>query len=192
MLIDHHLPMVIIVGTSHSIQIGLDGVNVAADEEFKLFLEKLCKARKIRAIAEEMNTEALAERNCATSIPARLAESLQIQHRFCDPCRTERTTLGIFQENDIRAQAFLSGWPETEISTRILAEHTKRERYWLNQLRSLNRWPVLFVCGANHVCSFHALLGQEDVTACVETEDWEYNNTVAKSGVAHKFSSCQD
>ena len=53
--------MVIIVGTSHSIQMGLDGVNVAADEEFKLFLKKLCKARKIRAIAEEMNTETLAE-----------------------------------------------------------------------------------------------------------------------------------
>ena len=61
MLIDHYLPMVIIVGTSHSIQMGLDGVNIAADEEFKLFLKKLCKARKIRAIAEEMNTETLAE-----------------------------------------------------------------------------------------------------------------------------------
>lgn len=150
--------MVIVVGTSHSIQLGTEGINHSVCEELRVFLEDLCRTYDIRTIAEEMSAEALTESKCANSVPMRLDESLQLQHWFCDPGRLERVRLGIYQENDIRAQAFLSGWSESEISARILASHAIRERYWLNELRALNHWPVLFVCGADHVASFCALL----------------------------------
>lgn len=164
--------MVIVVGTSHPIQIGADDVNRAAGEELKAFLENLCRTYEIRAVAEEMNAEALAENQCSTSVPMRLADSLGLEHWFCDPNRSARVTLGIYQENGIRAEAFLQGCSEGQISSRVADSHAMRERYWLDRLRALNQWPVLFVCGADHVASFCVLLEHEAIAAHVAAKDW--------------------
>lgn len=180
--------LVIIVGTSHSIQ---NGAHRAASEELKAFLENLCRTYEIRDVAEEMNIEALSERKLSASVPMQLANSLRLEHRFCDPERAERVALGIFQENDIRAQAFLSGWTKAEILSRLAESQTKRERYWLDELRALNQWPVLFVCGADHVASFCALLKQEAIAVHVAAKDWTPNSTVerdARNGGARSSS----
>ena len=164
--------MVIVVGTSHLIQMGTDDGNAETGEEFLAFLESLCRTHEVRAVAEEMDAEALAECGCLTSIPMRLAQSLGVNHRFCEPNRSDRARLGILQENPIRAKGFLSNWSEAEISSRVLDEHMKRERYWLDQIRDLNQWPVLFVCGANHVASFCDLLAREGLAASIGAADW--------------------
>ena len=75
-----HQAKIIVVGTSHTIQI--------ADPELKPFLENLCREFNVRAVAEEMNEEALAEKDCSASIPMQIASALQMPHRFCDPNRT--------------------------------------------------------------------------------------------------------
>ncbi len=166
--------MVIVVGTSHTIQ--------TADLDLKLFLERLCREFKVRAVAEEMSEEALAEKSCAASIPMQVASALRVPHRFCDPNRVERAKLEIRQENDIRVEAFLSNstLSESEIAACIAESHAKRERYWLEQLRGLSVWPVLFICGANHVASFCQLLKQQGIVAHVAAEDWASNNTVER------------
>ncbi len=167
--------MVVVVGTSHTIQI--------ADLDLKPFLESLCQEFKVHAIAEEMNEEALAEKNCTASIPMRVASAVQIPHRFCDPNRAERVKLGIRQENDIRISAFPSTLPESEVAMRLAESHARRERHWLEQLRSLNLWPVLFVCGADHVASFCHLLKQKDIAVHIAEEDWASNNTVERDAL---------
>ena len=159
--------MVIVVGTSHTIQ--------TTDLTLQPYLESLVQKFNIRAVAEEMNEMALAERNCTESIPRQVASVLQIPHRFCDPNRAERVQLGILQENDIRISAFPSSLPEAEVAKRVAESHAKRERYWLEQLRSLNLWPVLFVCGADHVTSFRQLLTAEGVAVHIAAEDWSAN-----------------
>lgn len=166
--------MVIVVGTSHTIQI--------ADPELKPFLERLCREFNVRAVAEEMNEEALAEKDCAASIPMNVASALQLPHRFCDPNRAERTKLEIRQENEIRVLAWLANsvLSESEIAARVTESYAKRERYWLEQLGSLNVWPVLFICGADHVTSFCNLLKQQSIAAHVAAEDWASNNTVVR------------
>lgn len=164
--------MIIIVGTSHTIQV--------SDLELKPFLESLCQEFKVHAVAEEMNEEALAEKHCTASIPMQVASELQIPHRFCDPNMTERVKLGIRQENDIRISAFPCTLAEPEVAACLAESHAKRERYWLEQLRSLNLWPVLFVCGADHVASFCHLLKQEDIVVHIAAEDWASNYTVER------------
>lgn len=162
--------MVIVVGTSHTIQI--------ADPALKPFLESLCREFNVRAVAEEMNKEALAEKDCAASIPMLVAGALQMPHRFCDPNRAERSKLAIHQENEIRVRAWLANTtpPESEVAARVMESYAKREKYWLEELRDLNLWPVLFICGADHVASFSHLLKQEGVVAHVAAEDWASNN----------------
>lgn len=166
-----HQAKIIVVGTSHTIQI--------ADPELKPFLETLCREFNVLAVAEEMNEEALAEKDCTASIPMQIASALQMPHRFCDPNRTEREKLEIRQENQIRTQAWLSNstLSESEIAARVTESHVKRERYWLEQLHSLNVWPILFICGANHVASFCKLLKQQSIAAHVAAEDWGSSNT---------------
>lgn len=169
---------IVIVGTSHSIQVATDGDNAPAGNELQDFLVDLCRVHRIRAVAEEMSAEALAQYNRAMSVPMRVAESLKIEHRCCDPDNAERAKLGICQdENLMRARGFLEGLSENEIASRVVAEHTKRERYWLHQIRSLNQWPVLFICGANHVAAFQSLLEHEGLAALVAANDWAFNST---------------
>ncbi len=164
--------MIIVIGTGHTTQI--------ADLKLKPFLESLCQEFNVLAVAEEMNEEALAEKSCVASIPMQVASALGIPHRFCDPNRTQRAELKIRQENDIRISAFPSTLPESEVAARLAESHAKRERYWLEQLCGLNLWPVLFVCGADHVASFCHLLKQEAIVTHVAAKDWASNNTVER------------
>lgn len=178
--------MVIVVGTRHSIQAGADSSYRAASEDLKSFLESLCRTYDVQGVAEEMSTEALAEKKCSASVPMRLANFLGLEHRLCDPERSERDRLGICQENDIRAQAFSQNWSEAKISSSLVESHTKREQYWLGKLRNLNRWPVVFVCGADHVDSFCALLEQEAFSVHVAAKDWTSSNMVATAVRDHQ------
>src|SRR5688572_28678634 len=91
---------VVVVGTSHTIQ--------TTDSTLKPFLEMTGRKFNVKAVAEEMNEQALAEKACTVSMPMQVARELQVPHRFCDPDRATRAKLGIRQENDIRVDAFLS------------------------------------------------------------------------------------
>lgn len=157
--------MVIIVGTSHTIQ--------TTDIELRAFLELLCREYNVRGVAEEMSTQALTEKGCSVSIPMDVSRTLGVPHRFCDPDREKRAKLGIRQENDIRLDGFLSNssLSEAEVAACLAESNARRERYWLDQLRQFNVWPVLFVCGANHVTSFTRLLKQEGVVVHIAAED---------------------
>lgn len=164
-----HGTMIIIVGTSHTIQ--------TTDLELKPFLTRLNQEFKVCAVAEEMSEETLAEKGCTASIPMQVASVLHLPHRFCDPNREERAELNIRQENDIRAQAFLSNptLSEPEIQKLIAESYVKREQYWFERLRDLNLWPALFICGADHVKSFSQLVKQQGVAAHVAAKDWASN-----------------
>lgn len=158
--------MIIVVGTSHTIQ--------TADLELKSFLENLCQEFKVRAVAEEMNEEALAEKICAASIPMQVASTLQLPHRLCDPNRGKHAQLEIHQENDIRIQAWLSQTTlsESEVAVRIAESHAKRERYWLEQLGDLDLWPVLF---AEQITSHHfASSSSSKVFLCTSQQSTGY------------------
>lgn len=156
--------MIILIGTSHPIQI--------ADLGLKSYLEGLWQKFNVRAVAEEMNQEALVENSCVASIPMQVASALRIPHRFCDPNMTQRAELNILQENGIRILIRRSKLPESEVAKRLEESYAKRERYWLEQLRDLNLWPVLFVCGADHVASFCKLLEQEIIVVHIAATDW--------------------
>jgi len=159
---------VVLVGTAHSIQTAVGD----AGAEFRGFLEVLCRTHSVRAVAEEMSGEALAKCTRAVSIPQELATALMLEHRFCDPDTTERARFGIHQENDIRASVMFEKCSEEDVQSRIREEYEKRERYWLEQLRALAKWPVLFICGANHVKPFQMLLIREQLSVLVAANDW--------------------
>jgi hypothetical protein len=157
-------PRVILVGTAHTIQL--------SSEEFGVFVEALCRRHCVRALAEELSYEAMLARDVSSSICIGVAARLKVPHVFCDPDTQERLRLGILQENDIRADGFARGWSAGEIQLQVEHSYRKRERNWSNRLQSLNRWPVLFVCGASHVKNFVQVLSHADIGAYVAALDW--------------------
>jgi len=162
----------LVLGTDHRYQTRDTDFAEVQHNAFAQFVAETCRAYGICAIAEENNTQALAEASVEESVPQRIAHTLGLTHQHCDPDRATRTKLGIRQENDIRAQAFLERWSETVVQEKLEASHRARERYWLQQIIALNVWPVLFVCGADHSTSLLSLLPEHDVQVELVANDW--------------------
>lgn len=129
-------------------------------------------AYKVVAFAEEYNFEALDEKGKKGTVIEIMARELAMSHRYCDPDRQTRAKLGIFQENDIRAMAFLEGTTESIIQQRIEKSMRDREHYWLEQIEEFNMWPVLFICGAVHSWPFFNLLQANNIDAILIAKDW--------------------
>jgi len=164
-------PTVVLVGTSHTLQLGL-GTPASADR-LAVFLSETSRTHNVRHIAEEMNADALAEKDVFRSIPMVVAKKLGLSHCFCDPTPDERKRLGIVQENDVRAGFLFKTAPPEEIEARVRAEYDKRENVWFARLRDYDQWPALFVCGSNHVQTFGQVLAANGIIVSVAAEDWD-------------------
>jgi len=159
---------VILIGTGHKHQ--WPGVPTA--DEFRAFIEHVCAEFHVRAIAEEMSAEALAQKHISQSACEKIAKALGISHRYCDPNNKRRTALGIKGEQEIRYAGFQNDWDKEELEREIRASHSIREHYWMEQLLDLDCWPTLFVCGANHVEPFQELLVANGLSVHVVARDW--------------------
>lgn len=157
-----------VVGTSHAYQLPSN----SAAPAFEAFIKSLFLSSDFAAIGEEMSIEALSEHGAAISICKRIADERGVRHLYCDPDRQTRHRLDIRQENGIRAVAQLEGVSEQEIRKRIQASHGRREQYWLDRVLELDSWPVLFICGADHVDSFASKAREHGISAEVLRPDW--------------------
>jgi hypothetical protein len=163
------MKLIVLVGTRHAFQYP----GIKASNEFRLFLEELCDQHGVRAIGEELSEDALAEKQKTSSVCREIAVSRNIAHHYCDPSLEQRKVLGVLQENPIRIDGWLKGWPPEKIEQEIRASYSIREHYWRDQLEILDLWPALFVCGAEHVVHFRELVEKHGIEVIVATDDWE-------------------
>lgn len=162
----------LVLGTDHRFQWKSPDFTDSQHQQFIAFVATAARAYKVVAFAEENNSEAQDEKGKKESVIQIMARELTIPHRHCDPDRQKRAVLGVFQENDIRAMAFLEGATESIIQQRIEKSMRDREHYWLEQLQEFNRWPVLFICGAEHSLPFFDLLQANNIDAILLAKDW--------------------
>lgn len=163
------MQLIVLVGTCHTVQIPEnDGA-----AEFSAFIRTLYNRYGVRAIGEEHNRDALAEKGGTTSVCREIATALDLSHRYCDPTRDQRKALGVLQESNIRIRAWQEEWPPEKIQSEVRASHSIRERWWRDQLVDLNCWPALFICGAEHAPYFRALLEEHGFSVVVAANDWE-------------------
>jgi hypothetical protein len=163
---------VYIIGTRHDFQVE-DGKRSAADiAAFSALIQEACKRLGIAALAEEMSLEALRQRTQESTVCQKVACSMSLIHRFCDPDTSTREAHGIRPEGDLHLEVFFERLPPEELENAIRTEHAKREALWLDELQHSDAWPVLFVCGAKHAGPFRELLRQSGLTAEVLVVDW--------------------
>ena len=72
----------------------------------------------------------------------------------------------------VRVRAHFRDYSQQEIRQQIQASYDRREQYWLDRILELDCWPVLFICGANHVESFGSKLRASGLSAKVLISDW--------------------
>lgn len=145
-----------LIGTSHRYQKGLRFAPEGCYDEFKGMLSAAAQSHSIKTIAEEMSEEALG--NDTVSLCAEVAETLAISHVFCDPSEAERAAAGL------RVEDCLVTWGGRELE-------------WVARLRG-QRFPVLFVCGANHVDCFAERCRARGIAVVVMQEDWEPSKSI--------------
>lgn len=161
-----------LIGTSHSYQLP-DNAHASA---FASFIRSVLDSSNFAVIAEEMSPEALSQKGASQSVCKQVADERGIHHLYCDPDNQVRKELRIQGENDIRADGFFKNHSEDEINRNVHASHACREQYWLDRILTLGCWPVLFVCGANHVEGFSANVQAQGLSPKVLVADWSPGN----------------
>lgn len=142
---------IFIVGTSHeSYQIRPRCGPQDGADTFKQYISQAARTHSVKTVAEEMSLEALKGR---LTVCDEVAKEENLSHILCDPTYSERAALGISKE-DTPSNA------------------KKREKEWLRRLEPCI-FPVLFVCGANHVCSFAQLCRDEGLVPTIVDCDFE-------------------
>ncbi|MGB7541181.1 MAG: hypothetical protein WBM28_04095 [Burkholderiales bacterium] len=177
---------VVLIGTSHKYQTRGQNHETEHVDQFEHVLSSLCSEHECMGIAEEMNQAALAERGVSESVALAVSAALGVAHQLSDPLPEIREQLDIIcDENLFRAERWLEDWGQERIETAVRKSHESRERYWLTQLRILNASPLLFICGANHLEPFAALLRENGFEVVVAFSDWvpnpSFHRTCAKS-----------
>ncbi|MEJ1164116.1 hypothetical protein V9K97_10465 [Variovorax sp. CCNWLW186] len=141
------------------------------------YLERELQSGGYDAIAEELNEAAILRWNCSESTARRVATSLGIRHRFCDPEPSERAILGIPSREELEQQ-FGLGKIINSAATRQLDAAQKnywpiREAFWLARLQELGATRILFILGADHIQSFSAFLTREGISFICLEQNWE-------------------
>ncbi len=166
--------VVYILGTCHAYQRNDDKCEPSAIEEFRQYLKFVCQLHGIKAIGEEMSISALEENNRTQSVPAKFAQDFDnLPHKYCDPERNIQELMGISPPHVIKYLANRNKCSKEETQKQEWNENLKREPCWLCQIQDLNIFPLLFICGSDHVESFSKLLSAASFIVHIAHNKWE-------------------
>lgn len=169
-----------ILGTNHIYQRDDELCEPGTVDAFIEYLDSVCKSHGINAIGEEMSISTLHDFGRAVSIPKKFASTHGKRHKYCDPDRAEQAKLGIREACVVRYDVREKHLPEEQITQLIWEEDLKREPCWLCKIQELNVWPLLFICGSDHIKSFTQLLSTIATAVHVVNQNWWPNITVKR------------
>nr|VFJ54297.1 MAG: hypothetical protein BECKFW1821A_GA0114235_10472 [Candidatus Kentron sp. FW] len=147
--------IIYLIGVHHSIQHdGGDLGNIpglaALREQFRYYLMKTLEELGVSVLAEELNEDALAIFNTPESLARSIAGKSGVSHVFCEPSWEMRKSLGFTGKLQRK-------------------HHVIRELFWYNKIVDYKGERIIFICGANHIPSFTALIRKKGQHAIVLT-----------------------
>ncbi len=159
-----------ILGTSHDYQCGGEKLGRSKHEDkfcsrlevttFRNELRTICKSNNILRIAEEMTAHGRARRSVKKTIGAKVARELEIEHHEVDLSPKERKSISLTDAPLINVIHVFNpadcGSRFRDSMEQLFAD--VRERVWAARIIEKPQWPVLFICGADHVDSFSKII----------------------------------
>jgi hypothetical protein len=172
--------MVYLIGVYHEIQHTNDNTEPTDLQEVRKFtdyLENEAITHKVTLIAEECSEEIMRDNEAKTRPVRDIAAILSgVEHRYCDPDRLARKSLGILCRDQIKEKLGLKGYVRRQDEERIREEKRKyypiREQRWFECIKDKLHQPMIFVCGDYHVKPFRALLTQHEYEATIISTGW--------------------
>ena len=165
-------PKIVIIGTGHRLQAGHSEYSVDQHKRFRELLEQTCKKYRIKLIAEEMSEDILSAFGTTETNGQQVATYKRVQHRYIDLSAKERSQFGIdrysLQQTGQSAKLSVPQFAALEQFTGEL-----RECIWLTRILTINIWPTLFVCGADHGPRVKQLFNSVGKLAILEVNDYE-------------------
>ncbi len=172
---------VFIVGTTHSIQMGIKAVDEEIKENFKRDLRSIIQEQRIEGIAEEMSRDALSIAGVDESIPYSIAIELNIRHIYADPSIEKQSQLGMLDDEAIKWGGFFKDKTEDQIESEIASQNRSRERIWLEVINAFGVNRILFICGSKHSYPFSELIGNAGGQVQVVYPDWQPNHHMSRT-----------
>lgn len=148
-----------VLGTSHPIQCGSRGSTPQQCEAFSAELRRICVAEAIKRISEEMSNAALEHQGVPSTLGARIAAELSIEHQMVDLEPVQRKELSLDDGamlNIVMNRRFADGGGTFRNAFDHLWNDV-RERAWIGRMLAGKTWPMLFVCGSDHAGAVEAL-----------------------------------
>ena len=182
---------VFIVGTNHHLQCGSCKVDKELIEAFSDEILKICRDHEINSIFEEMSSDGLKSYGVEETVCQILGVNKSIEVELIDLGSDERRCICIddwmrdkkcrqafeewFQgdsETDSTLETSLSDADVALINEFNNLAYEVRERVWVARILKKETWPLLFICGANHVVSVSRLLHRFGVNTEIVHHDF--------------------
>ena len=166
---------VYIVGTAHAIQCG--NTEKAAPEMIVAFhneISRIFSKHKIKRVAEEMSMDGLGRQSVDKTIGHRVATDYGICHHHIDVNRSARAELSMDDSLPAVASLNVDNVNQHELIEGVQRLRNEfRERVWIARIISHNTWPVLFICGSNHVIAVYELFRQLGMNSRILHSDFD-------------------
>lgn len=183
--------MIYLIGVNdHNIQHDGNGcADLSLRNKFSAFLRNKIKELGIDLLAEEFNEDALykvSHGKIATVknvVEELKSEKLKIGHRFCEPSKTYRKLKNILSSSEILSKklnihSYKESSPNLDKNQQKIFNSEKkksflaRETFWFEQISNSLDKNIIFVCGADHVERFGALLLEKGYKSIVLVKYW--------------------
>ena len=158
---------IIIVGTAHTLQCGVDNYSKNQINKFKSFIEEKCKTYNIKLIAEEMSCDGLIYHEVTSTIAYKIALKLpDTKHAYVELSEQEKRNLKIDNDSLSTFSMFrLDNKGDANNKIKDLYKKISdpvREICWFAKILDINKWPALLICGDDHVLNLCSLIKSID------------------------------
>lgn len=164
-----------LLGTRHSLQCGTDEWTPEQVGRYRAYVRASCDSHGVGLLAEEMSNDALAYQGATTTVAQQVADEINVPYIALDLNGTERAALGI-DDYSLGIAAAPAGTSVTDRALRkLLGEKISdplRERCWFARILAKDIWPVLFVCGADHVANLLSLMDSVNQVVTLLHQDY--------------------
>ena len=143
----------LVFGLAHPLQCGAASCTQGSVAAYREEIRSQCVKHSIQRIAEEMCEDGRTFHGVATTVAFELAAELELAHQDLDLSHAERAALSC---NDSPLLTSIMSCPQPDGGARFrealgIVTDEVRERVWVMRLLVEKTWPVLFLCGADHV-----------------------------------------
>lgn len=168
------MSLITLFGTDHRYQCGGDSCTPTQIEATRQEILSCCIANSIKRISEEMTTDGRINYRVTETIGSKVARELGIEHQDVDLSIAERTVLALNDSTALNIKNRIRTRDAGGKLFRVFEEiiNQTRERVWIARILAGQRWPVLFILGANHLVAVERILKRLGASVDIAQEDY--------------------